>query len=164
MRDREETRKEREERRDFIKKLALGTAYAVPVMATFSLDSVRNKARAQSVYNDPQVVRAYQDPNDWRSALVDFDQPMNTAIGGAPFDARLANGACVDRTQAFSPSQPAGWQWEWTSPTQQKLTTSGWGGGQLDLTYNTQANTCTDFLGANGRPLVPWSGTVNMPD
>lgn len=43
-------------RRDFIRKLALGTAYAVPVMATFSLDSVRSKARAQGNYGNPRVI------------------------------------------------------------------------------------------------------------
>lgn len=43
-------------RRDFLKKFALGAAYAVPVMTTFSLDSVRSKARASGNYGNPRVI------------------------------------------------------------------------------------------------------------
>ena len=39
-----------EGKRDFMRKLAIGSAYAVPGMASFPLDSVRNKAWAQAVY------------------------------------------------------------------------------------------------------------------
>jgi len=44
-------------KREFLRKLTLGTAYAVPVMTTFSLDSVRSKARASGNYGNPRVIR-----------------------------------------------------------------------------------------------------------
>jgi hypothetical protein len=45
-----------EGKRDFMRKLAIGSAYAVPVMASFPLDSIRNKAWAQAVYGPPRVI------------------------------------------------------------------------------------------------------------
>jgi hypothetical protein len=45
-----------ETRRSFLKKAAIGSAYAIPVMTTFSLDGIRSKARAQGVYGNPTVV------------------------------------------------------------------------------------------------------------
>ena len=81
-------------KRDFVKKLAIGTAYAVPVISTFSLDSIRKTARAQGVYGDPAVVNiagvAENDFNPNASQNVNaaadytaywviaFDRPMNT--------------------------------------------------------------------------------------
>jgi len=40
-------------KRDFMKKLAIGSAYAVPVMASFPLDSIRKSARAQGCLRRP---------------------------------------------------------------------------------------------------------------
>ena len=80
-------------KRDFVKKLAIGSAYALPVMASFPLDSVRKSARAQGVYGDPAVVniRAVADtdfnPNAGQVTAADnhytaywvitFDRPMD---------------------------------------------------------------------------------------
>lgn len=43
-------------KRDFLKKMTMGAAYAVPVMATFPLDSVLSRARAQGNYGTPRVI------------------------------------------------------------------------------------------------------------
>jgi hypothetical protein len=57
-------------RRDFLKKFALGAAYAVPVMTTFSLDSVRSKARASGNYGNPRVI-AFRTRNAAGNAVLD---------------------------------------------------------------------------------------------
>ena len=44
-------------RRGFLRKMAMGSAYALPLMTTVSLDSVITSARAQGVYGNPKVVR-----------------------------------------------------------------------------------------------------------
>ena len=90
-----------EGKRDFLKKLAIGTAYAVPVIATFSLDSIRNKAYAQSAYGDPAVLsfRAvpatalgdymYGQPPvpfntfDQYTFVITYDRPMDPAFAAA---------------------------------------------------------------------------------
>jgi len=90
-----------EGKRDFLKKLAIGTVYAAPVIATFSLDSIRNKAYAQSAYGDPAVLsfRAVpatvlgdylygQPPVPFNTAeqytfVITYDRPMNPAYASA---------------------------------------------------------------------------------
>lgn len=90
-----------EEKRAFLKKLAIGSAYVVPAIATFSLDSIRSKAHAQSVYTEPVVVtlRAVpaaaagdylygQPPTPFASAdqyywVITYDRPMDPAFSGA---------------------------------------------------------------------------------
>ena len=80
-------------KRDFVKKLAIGSAYALPVMASFPLDSVRKSARAQGVYGDPAVVTVEgrastdfdpgagqvgaADPRYTAYWVITFDRPMN---------------------------------------------------------------------------------------
>lgn len=89
-------------KRDFLKKLAIGTAYAAPAIATFSLDSIRSKAYAQAAYGVPDVLSVqavpatasgdylYGSPPEgfygsegqyyW---VITYDRPMNPAYASA---------------------------------------------------------------------------------
>lgn len=166
----EETRKDllekvEPDRRDFLKKLAIGTAYAVPVMASFSLDSVRNKAFAQASYGAPRVA--------WLAALaanqgvrIMFDQPMNTGIGKSVAGRNARDSVCYNRQACFMDSSgqcvnlPHEWSWE--SDQAQLLTISGSHCGKVNIQYGMKppAEGCIDFTGANGLTLVPYEGEI----
>jgi len=111
MEEKLDTRLEKVEpnRRDFMKKVAIGAAYAVPVMASFSLDSVRNKAFAQASYGPtpPRVARlnVVDGSPDNFVVRITFDQAMDTSIApnnGA--DSRIAKPAieCYDREWCYA--------------------------------------------------------------
>jgi hypothetical protein len=129
-----------EGKRDFVKKLAIGSAYALPVMASFPLDSVRKSARAQGVYGDPAVVNIAGVPSSnfnpggagqavaaipqtytayW---VITFDRPMNRDFKnrmyqsggsdrcGGPVD--LLDLQCQDQGGNNGKCNPAdGWTW-----------------------------------------------------
>ena len=97
-------------KRDFLKKAAIGSAYALPVMASFPLDSVRRKAMAQGVYGNPTVVSLTTAPpsafggdasaQDLPSLLgywvITYDRPMDKNFNTAKVcDREQANtGTC----------------------------------------------------------------------
>jgi hypothetical protein len=130
-----------EEKRSFLKKLALGTAYAVPVIATFSLDGVRSKARAQAVYSDPVVLslRAvpaiaalpdymYGEPpspfvsSNPYSWVITFDRPMDPAFASAKicYVERFESNFYCDAPPITDPTPTdscgdCGLPWEWSA-------------------------------------------------
>jgi len=145
------------ERRDFLKKLAVAAAFAAPTVATFSLDGVRKKAFAQSVYTQPRVILLEQRDGEDGIARVVFSQPMNTTVGGD--GARTAN---VCRTTNFVPEGYFPHQWAWEGNTMQVLTFSGFCDYRvLEVTYN-QGNCGAKFVGANGMELEPYSGSLSV--
>jgi len=170
-------------RRDFIKKVAIGTAYAVPVIASFSLDSVRNKAFAQATYTTPPapapapaqaVAPRVVSPlvAGGSGITVNFDQNMDTSIpanGDQRFD------VCYDREVCFQAGALDGkalngcvdvpHEWSWVGKHAQLLTvltTSGVFCGMVQIKYGKRPNSdgCIDFKGANGLNLQPFDGEV----
>ena len=173
-------------RRDFIKKVAVGTAYAVPVIASFSLDSVRNKAFAQATYTTPTPPAALVPPKvallsalrSGQGVRVTFDQPMDTSIAANDriFDRRtgpVCGDDGYDRTVSFlcaadavttngcDPGVPYSWSWE--SATAQLLTISG---GffcvEVRIEYGYGSEGCIDFRGTNGLKLEPFSSKIEI--
>jgi hypothetical protein len=173
-------------RRDFIKKVAVGTAYAVPVIASFSLDSVRNKAFAQATYTTPPAPAPEPTPEQaagprvvslalsaGAAIVVDFNQDMDTSIP-ANGDQRSRNGVCYDREVCFlSGSNPGDsradivcmevphvWKWDGNRTQILSLTTSGYFCGMVQIKYGKKpaSEGCIDFKGANGLPLQPFEG------
>lgn len=178
-------------RREFIKKVAVGAAYAVPVMASFSLDSVRNKAFAQATYTTPapapgqmltppKVVQLTAPANGFQ-VNVKFNQPMNTNI--APnADSRPGNiMGCYDREVCFlSSNYDSGnavesscddsWphSWAWDGNQNQILSISGGYCGFVQIRYGKRPDSdgCIDFKSVNGLALQPFDGQIeiNCPD
>ena len=147
-----------DERRDFLKKIAIAAAFAAPTIATFSIDGMRKKAFAQSAYDAPRVVLD-PEPSPGR-VLVTFTQPMNTGIGND--SSRIDSSSC--RTTVFEGGFPS-YEWKWPNNTQQEITFSGCESSTyLNITYN-MGSCSPKFVGVNGLELVPYSGRfmVNVP-
>jgi hypothetical protein len=86
-----------EGKREFLRKLSLAAAYATPVMASFSLDSVRKTAEAQGVYGGAAVLSvvfipggraggfivsrlAQQVEESYGTIRVTYSKPMETSL------------------------------------------------------------------------------------
>jgi len=146
------------ERRDFLKKLAIAAAFAAPTVATFSLDGVRKKAMAQSVYGQPTVLSVAPGPAAYNEATVLFSQPMDTGIGGGNDSARFV-GAC----RQWSSNHTVSGVWSWKSETEQLFTFAFCTVKSLDVAISYNMGACGEkFRGKNGLELVPWSGMVTI--
>jgi hypothetical protein len=120
-------------KRDFLRKLAIGSAYAVPLMTTVSLDGAIRKARAQAVYGPPQVIRfrAVAAPPNNNFAVPPQGQPTSPPVIGywsilydRPMDPNYQEAkawsfpqpnhvACPDFTpkECFGDTGPGGFAW-----------------------------------------------------
>ena len=136
-----------EGKRDFLKKLAIGTAYAAPVIATFSLDGIRSKAFAQAAYSVPDVLslRAVPaavggdylygpppttfntfDPYNW---VITYDRPMNPAYASAKICKieNMASWTVCDSPPPATDPVPTGscgtceLTWEWSADRTQEI-------------------------------------------
>lgn len=107
-------------KRETLRKLAIGTAYAVPTMATFSLDSIRSSAMAQGGYVAPGVLGIVFIPAGagglsyktkaaalaYGSLRITFSHPMKTALN----EAKVATGYTCGAGAAVDLS--TGWTWQ----------------------------------------------------
>lgn len=142
------------ERRDVLKKIAIAAAFATPTIATFSVDGMRKKAFAQAAYDPPEVV-SFTAPNEGQAEVL-FNQPMNTGVGSDVSRVQTC------RETTFShPAAIDGWNWAWVGNNKQVITF--WGNCDFphQLTVALNQGLCGDkFVGANGLPLVPYTGTI----
>jgi hypothetical protein len=141
------------ERREFLKKVATAAAFAVPAIATVSLDGVGKKAFAQAAYDQPVVTSVV---DEFNSALVTFSQPMDTSFN--PDAANRARGVGLCSTFAVQPGLYLGAVW--VDDMHQRISFYTCGSGTLTATYNL--GTCTEvrYQGKNGLELVPYSGNI----
>jgi len=144
-----------DERRDFLKKIAIAAAFAAPTVATFSVDGMRKKAFAQAAYDPPQVL-TFENPASGQ-AVVTFNQQMNTGVGA---DASRNSVIPPCRTTEFE-NGGISYEWAWNGDTQ-VITFSGCQSyTYLNVTYN-QGGCGSKFVGANGLELVPFSGRIGV--
>ena len=149
-----------DERRDFLKKLAIAAAFAAPTVATFSLDGVRKKAMAQSVYGQPVVLSVEPGPGPVNQATVLFSQPMDTGVGSGNDSARTIL-AC----RQYSTNPTVTGIWSWDGDTKQIFDFSGAYciNQSVDIALSYNMGPCSEkFRGKNGLELVPWSGMVTI--
>ena len=141
-------------KRDFLKKMAIGTAYAVPVMTTFSLDGVRNTALAQGNYGPPRVTDMQDGPNRLE---ITFSRPMDTGAGGTGAGAKIM--PCWWDTYM---TRSTSGNWKWASPTKRVWTDEDCY-KSIPITVLINQEPCGNkVLGADGVPCLPFSGTRNV--
>ena len=143
-------------KRDFLKKMAIGTAYAVPVMTTFSLDGVKNSALAEGTYAPPEVTSLEGDRNQ---IAVNFSRPMDTSFDGSSIGAR--NLPCWwDSFQLMSID--GGWRWD--SETRAVWSDTHCWEGPTEITVQINSADCfgNKVLGADGQECLPYSGTATI--
>jgi len=147
-----------DERRDFLKKIAIAAAFAAPTIATFSLDGMRKKAFAQSAYDAPVVLSFVQGAAQGQ-AVVTFSQRMDTGVGTGNDAARVLAGC---RETSTNPSHPG--TWSWNGDTMQVFHTTNSCPDEdfnVHVTYN-MGSCGVKFRGANGIELLPFSGMVTI--
>ena len=66
-------------KRDSLKKIATATAWAIPTIATFSLDSVRNVAHAQESSTAPEVTTFAVTQTTYLRGDCGISKPMDTS-------------------------------------------------------------------------------------
>jgi len=153
-----------DERRDFLKKIAIAAAFAAPTVATFSLDGVRKKAFAQSVYGRP-VVLSLLSTGKPGQAVVTFSQPMDTGVGSGADLSRTGAPRCREHSlSVYNNAHTYSGVWNWDGNTTQVFSVLDSCPDEdilLSVSYN-QSSCAEKFRGTNGLELVPWSGSITI--
>jgi hypothetical protein len=140
-------------KRDFLKKMAIGTAYAVPVMTTFSLDGVRNTALAQGTYGPPEVTDLQGGANRLE---ITFSRPMDhSSTSGSSVNAK----ADCSWVSEFPPLSCTG-SWKWTGPDKREFTFEDccFEPGEFKVLINWYQPCLNPLLGADGQVCKTFSG------
>jgi hypothetical protein len=133
-------------KRDFLKKMAIGTAYAVPVMTTFSLDGVRNTALAQGMYAPPEVTSLEGGLNQ---ITVNFSRPMDTSFEGSSIGAKSL--PCWWSTFQTKKIE-GGWRWDSNRRAVWNDSSCDWGpvGKKITVVINSDGCFGKKVLAADG--------------